>query len=303
MDASIVVVSYNTRELLSLCLESIVNTVIGPSYEVIVVDNASADGSPEAVAQYFPWVRLIRNQDNRGFAAANNQGILASRGRCVLLLNSDAVLLPDAVHRMLAFMDSHPEVGIVGGKLLNPDGSFQSSYADFPNLLGEILLLTGLSRFFLFSTYPSYPEAASREPRRVDWVGGAFIMARREAVEVVGLLDEDYFMYAEEMDWCYRMTRSGWVVFYLPQAQAIHHLGSSSSLIPERKRAQLYRSKCLFLRKNRGWLSATTYRSLVCVVSLLKLVMWRSIELSQNEVRRQRARQNVASYRYVLSSM
>ena len=271
-------------------------------FETIVVDNGSVDGSPEMVTHDFPTVRLITNPDNRGFARANNQAIGVSSGRHALLLNSDAVLVGDTAQTMVRFLDAHPRAGMVGAKLLNPDGSFQASYNDFPGLRHEFLVLSGLARWFLPSTYPSYPEARSRERRSVDWIGGACLMVRRQAFETVGLLDEDYFMYAEEMDWCYRMKRGGWDICYLPEARAVHGSGASSRRAPEFKRAQLYRGKWLFLRKHQGLPRAEAFRLLVQVLSFVKLLRWLPSRLSANLARREQARAQIASYRFVLTS-
>ncbi len=301
VDVSIAVVSYNTRELLADCLRSIQDTAAGVSHEIIVVDNASSDGSAEMVSRDFPNARLIRNQENLGFARANNQAISISRGRLVLLLNSDAVLVTGTVPSMVSFMDAHPEAGIVGGQLINPDGSFQGSYADFPGFLGEVLLLTKLAWAIYPQTYPSYPAAQSRQERAVDWVFGACLMARREAVEAVGLLDGEYFMYTEETDWCFRMRQAGWLVYYLPNARVVHWSGQSASKVPERKRSQLYRSKWLFMRKHRGPVTATAFRFAVLIVSSLKLMVWALSCLSPDAVRRGRALQNVRSYALLLS--
>jgi GT2 family glycosyltransferase len=300
VDLSIVVVNWNTRELLRACLESIRETVDGLTYEAIVVDNASTDGSAELVRTAFPWVRLIVNQANLGFARANNQALHASRGRFVLLLNSDARLLGRAAAAMVELLEANPRAAAVGGKLLNPDGSFQSSYMDFPSLAGELLLLTGLSRWLLPPTYPSHAEAASHEPRQVDWVSGALLMVRRQALEDVGLLDERFFMYTEEVDWCFRMRRRGWAVHYLPAAEAIHHGGGSSGRVPRPKRAQLYASKWRYLRKHHSAGQARLYRGLVRLFSRLKLLAWFSTTLSPDPSRRALGREQVASYRYLL---
>jgi hypothetical protein len=302
VDLSVSIVSWNTRDLLQRCLESVYGTIAGLEFEVLVVDNGSTDGSPEMVRCEYPRATLLANDANVGFARANNQAIRASSGRHVLLLNSDAVLLGHAAELMVRFLDAHPEVGAVGGMLLNPDGSFQSSYADFPELLGETLLLTGLSRWLLPATYPSYPEARSRETRPVDWVGGALLAARRQTLDDVGLLDEGYFMYSEEVDWCYRMKERGWAIYYLPEVRAIHWLGASYGRVPARRRAQLYHSKCRFLRKHRGWLQAAAYGLLVRAVSAVKLLAWLPRELSLDPASRDRARQQVASYRFLLAN-
>jgi GT2 family glycosyltransferase len=303
VDLSIIIVSYNTRDLLAQCMDSIETTVQRVDYEVLVVDNGSVDGSPEMVESRYPTARLIRNRDNRGFAAANNQAIHISNGRFVLLLNSDAVLLPGAVESMLRFMEHEPRAGIAGGQLLNPDGSFQSSFMDFPSLLGEVLLLTKLSRLVYPSTFPSYPPEFSQERRAVDWVSGAFLMARREAIDSVGPLDEEYFMYTEETDWCFRMHKAGWLVFYLPEARACHWIGQSSRKVPERRRSQVYRSKWLFMRKHRGRLIAAAFRAAVRVASVMKLVMWSLAALSPRTTQRQRARGHVHSYSVLLGEL
>lgn len=303
MDLSIIVVNWNTRELLQRCLASVYDTIRGLSFEVIVVDNGSTDGSPEMVASVFSNAILLRNEENRGFAAANNQAMRIGSGRHVLLLNSDAELRDHAAARMVEFLDANPRVGAVGGKLLNPDGSFQNSFADFPGLLSEILLLTGLSRWFCPPGFPSSPEESSRDQREVDWVSGALLMAKSVALASVGLLDEDYFMYVEEVDWCYRMKQSGWLIFYLPDAQAVHCNGGSYRRVPERKRAQLYRSKWLFMRKHRGWLRSSTYLFLVRTLSLCKLVAWFALGFKGTPTRREYARRNVVSYRTLLAEL
>ena len=301
MDVSVVVVSWNTRELLRQCLQSIYTNTGELRVEVLVVDNASTDGSPELVASEFPAAVLLRNERNWGFAHANNQAIARSQGRHVLLLNSDAVLLSGALQVMTTFLDQRADVGVVGAMLLNPDRSFQWSYADFPSFRGELLLATGLSRLVCPTTYPSYPPTQSRETRAVDWVSGACLMARRAAIDAIGLLDEDYFMYTEETDWCYRMRAAGWQVYFLPRAEVVHWSGRSAANVPERKRSQLYRSKWLFLRKHRSRLVAWSFARAIRAASLAKLVGWTLRSLSTDQAARERARQHVRSYRVLLS--
>jgi N-acetylglucosaminyl-diphospho-decaprenol L-rhamnosyltransferase len=303
MDVSISVVSYNTRDLLADCLRSISVATGHLGYEVIVVDNASADGSADMVAAEFSDVQLVRNSENRGFAAANNQALSRARGRYVLLLNSDARLRPGAVNEMARFLDAHPTLGVVGGQLFNADGSFQSSYFDFPDWISELLLLTGISRWLKEPTYPSHTEIESREQRRVDWVSGALFMVRRQAVAEVGPLDEAYFMYAEEVDWCFRMRRGGWGVAYLPQAQALHIAAASAHRQPERRRAQVYRSKCIFVRKHWGTWQATLFVALVRCVSAAKLSAWWARSLVGERARREAAASQTKSYRVLLSTL
>ncbi len=303
MDLSICIVSWNTRDLLRRCIESIGDTIDGLDHEIIVIDNASSDDSAQLIAREFPGVHLIQNSDNRGFARANNQGIAVSRGRHVLLLNSDAVLLPGAAREMVEFLDAHPKVGIVGARLLNADGSFQASFADFPSLLGETLLATGLARHVFSPVYPSYSEERSGQERSVDWIFGACMMVRRAAIELVGPLDEDYFMYTEETDWCYRMRQGGWAVYYLPTARVKHWSGQSSNTAPIRKRSQLYRSKWLFLRKRRGTLRAGAFAVTLRVASALKLGLWAIRSLSPRPDGRKWARQQAQSYVLLLREL
>jgi N-acetylglucosaminyl-diphospho-decaprenol L-rhamnosyltransferase len=303
VDVSIIVVSYNTADLLRACLRStgVPGDSSEPTQEVIVVDNASDDHSAEMIAREFPSVRLVVNSENRGFAAAMNQAMDVAHGRHFLLLNSDAILRARAVQHLWTFLETHPRVALVGGQLFNRDGSFQSAYADFPTWLDEACLLTGLSRRVASRGYPSHPESRSQTTRSVGWVGGALLMARREAVLEVGRLDEAYFMYAEEMDWCLRMHQHGWEVAYLPDAQAVHWSGGSAHRQPERRRAQVYRSKWLYMRKHWGWPQAQGYRALVRVVSLMKLALWRGATLAPDPMRRSEAASQVASYRYLLA--
>jgi N-acetylglucosaminyl-diphospho-decaprenol L-rhamnosyltransferase len=303
VDLSIIVVSYNTRELLRTCLQSIYDTIQELRFEVFVVDNNSADGSADMVAGEYPQARVIRNHENAGFARANNQAISVSRGRHVLLLNSDAVLLPGSARAMLDTIDQQPRVAVVGAQLLNPDGSFQGSYADFPTVTGELLLATKLARFFHSPTYPNYPAEQSQRERVVDWVSGACLMARRAAIEEVGLLDEEYFMYTEETDWCYRMSRAGWQVVYQPRARVVHWVSQSSKRVPERRRSMVYRSKWLFMRKHRGRVAASVFRASLWTASALKLCLWASRSLGPGSTRRDLALQHARSYQLVLSAL
>ena len=274
IDLSIIIVNWNTRDLLEQCLSSVYATTHDIPFEVFVVDNASSDGSVEIVRERFPEVQLIENEENLGFAKANNQAIRESKGRYILLLNSDTVVLSGAIERMIEFMDGHPEAGAVGAKLLNPDGSFQASYNDFPTPLSELVLLAGLSRVVYNPYYPSYPPDLSNERRECDWVGGACLMVRKEAIEEVGLLDENYFMYVEEVDWCYRLRKAGWKVYYLPEAQIVHWGGQSSRRERGKARRLLRKSELLFFKKHYGPLLATCLQIAICLFSLVRMGLW-----------------------------
>jgi len=245
-DISFVIVNWNTRELLKNCLESVVRTVHDLTYEVIVVDNASIDGSVAMVQDFLPQVRIIANDKNRGFGAANNQAFQTMEGRYALLLNTDTVLTEDAVRELFSFMESHPEAGMSCGQLLNRDGSKQNSIAPFPTLF---TLLTNISLLeYLFpGKYPS-KRYDHRQPIAVDSGVGACLMVRRAAMDAVGWFDERYFFFFEETDWAYRMHLAGWRIFHVPAARIYHFQGQSIG--PDiRSRIEFYRSRYQFFKK------------------------------------------------------
>jgi GT2 family glycosyltransferase len=260
MDLSVIVVNWNTIDLLAQCLQSVYDTVSNPALEVIVVDNASTDGSPAMVRSHFPQARLIENQKNKGFAQANNQAICASHGRYVLLLNSDTIALPGALEVMVHFADRYTEAGIVGCRLLNADGSLQHSWAQFPTFWSELL----------GRNIRKWRPLADELAYEVDWVGGACLLARRDAIEEVGLLDEGFFMYSEETDWCYRMVQQGWKVCYLAEAEVVHLGGGSSKRRGDARAVALYRSKLRFFRKHHGAFEALLLRAALAAGFLFK---------------------------------
>lgn len=251
-DVSIIVVSWNTRELLAQCLASVYETVTDLTFDVWVVDNASTDASVEMVKNAFPMVNLITNSKNEGFARANNRAMALSQGRYVLLLNSDAIATPGAILSLVKLAEAEPRAGIVGAQLVNPDGSFQASHTPFPSLWQEFLVLSALGRLFRGRWYPSQGPEADKGPQMVDYVEGACLLARRQAVEEVGGLDEGYFMYAEEVDWCYEMKQAGWQVWYQPAAKVIHIGGGSSQGRSVQREGDLYRSRVRLFRKQHG---------------------------------------------------
>ena len=270
IDVSVIILNWNTRDLLGQCLRSLYDTMSGLKFEVVVVDNASADGSVEMVRRAFPQVRLITNAENLGFARANNRAMAASYGRFMLLFNSDAIATSDAIQALVSLAEKEPRAGIVGAQLLNPDRSFQASHTPFPTLWQELLVLTGLGRLFRGRWYPSRGPEDNKGPQVVDYVEGACMLVRRAAFEDVGGMDEGYFMYAEEVDWCYTMRRQGWQVWYQPVAQVIH-LGSASS---RRRRPQretdLYRSRVRFFRKYYGGSAARLLKIQICTLTAIK---------------------------------
>lgn len=251
VDLSIVIVNWNTCDLLAECLRSIDRTVRSAdelSVEVWVVDNASTDASVTMVHSQFSWVKLIENAKNVGFAAANNQAIRKASGRYVVLLNSDTVIHPGALATLVNFMEGMPQSGACCPRLLNADGSLQHACHPMLTPGREFWRLLFLERVWPRATYPL--EAwDNTQPHRVEAIKGACLLLRQAALAQIGLLDERYFMYTEEVDLCYRLHMAGWELWYVPQAAVTHLGGGSSRQIAEEMYVQLYRSKLQFYRK------------------------------------------------------
>jgi len=222
----------------------------GISREVIVVDNGSQDGSGNEVKKTFPFIHLVENQKNMGFAKAVNQGLQKASGRYILLLNPDTQMKGGAIERFVSFMDSHSDTGVAGAQLLNSDGSKQNSIANFPSLATE-LLNKRLLRWLFPKRFPG-KEKNYPEPVEVNSVIGACMMVRREALDQVGSLDEDYFLFLEETDWCYRMKKAGWKIHHVPQTEVFHFQGKSAERDKKRSRVEYFRSRYHFFKKNRG---------------------------------------------------
>lgn len=229
MDLSIVIVSYNTRELLRECLASLRAGAAGLAVETFVVDNASRDGSAEMVAEHFPDVRLIRNPDNRGFAAANNLALAEAVGRYVMLLNPDTVVRAGAFPELVRFMDGRERAGYCGPRLVNGDGSHQASARRFPTWWTAAGALLGWDKRHPLSRHCGELHAAhgDRKEMPAGWLTGACLLVRRAAMAQVGVLDDGYFMYFEETDWCRRLAQAGWEGWYVPSAEVVHYGGQS----------------------------------------------------------------------------
>jgi len=250
MVLSICIVSWNTREMLASCLSSLELYLGDIEHEITVVDNASRDGSPSMLRERFPGVRLIENLENVGFARATNQALRESRGRYLLLLNSDTRLIDVSLQGMLVFMDEHQDVGATGACLLSPDRTIQVYVTTLPSLWQHMAQTIGLDRWPLINRRTS--RDLSTGPREVERIKGACLMVRRKVVSEVGLLNEDLFLYAEEDDWCLRIREAGWKVFYLPDVRVVHHGQASVDQVAEEMFLQLYKSKVAFYRKHRG---------------------------------------------------
>ncbi len=232
-DISIVITSYNSGDLVGNCIESIAKNIKQHSCEIVVVDDASVDGSADMVRDKYPQVKLIINDINQGYVRSNNAGMSSAGGRYVMSLNSDTVVLDGSVDKIIRFMDEHPDAGAVGPKLLNSDGSIQlQARRGFPTPVNSLLYFSGLSRLFpksrLFGGYLlTYLD--DKSAAEVDSLCGAAMVVRREVIDKVGLMDESYFMYGDDLDWCYRIKQAGWKVYYLPEAEVIHYGGRGGS--------------------------------------------------------------------------
>jgi GT2 family glycosyltransferase len=249
---TVVVINWNTKEDLIACLSSIKDELRFPLSEVLVVDNGSADGSGERVRREHSWVELLENEKNLGFAKAANIALRRMGGRYVLLLNPDTRVKERTIEKLFSFMETHREAGAAGAQLFNGDGTKQNSIANFPSLTTELLNKPVL-RWLFPKRFPG-KERFYAEPLEVDSVIGAAMIVRREAMERVGLLDEDFFLFLEETDWCFRMKRAGWKIYHVPEAEIYHFQGRSAEIEKKRAKVEYYRSRYHFFKKNRGGL-------------------------------------------------
>lgn len=260
-EVSIIIVSWNAREYLIGCLMSLYEEDL-PWAEIIVVDNGSSDGSPEAVEELFPEVRIIRSDENLGFAKANNIGIMASAGKYVCLVNSDVVVLGGCLEALKSRMDSDPSAGLVCPKVLNPDMTLQPTLRRFPSIKGALLSAIGLD------SRNCMPHDRVME---AEAVSGCFMLVRRAAIDQAGLLDERFFFYAEDKDWCRRIRNSGWKIIFLPEAKAVHYGGSSSSAAPVRFYIELHKANLKYWRKHHGSAWAAVYLAIVMLHQALRI--------------------------------
>jgi GT2 family glycosyltransferase len=284
MDLSIIIVSWNTSALLQQCLDSIYRTPARFTFEVIVVDNGSTDDSVSLVNTNYPAVRLIRNQKNLGFAQANNQGLQTGTGRYFLLLNSDTIVCPGALDALIDAADAAPTVGMVGPKLLNMDGTLQKSWSSFPSFWSEVLGKNFRGR----KPVPNTPNTFE-----VDWIMGACMLVRAETIQEVGKMDEDYFFYSEETDWCFRIRKRNWKIWYTTNAEVYHLGGGSADRGSVIQLVRLYQGKLLYFRKNHGRLASTTLRfglalaNTFGVLRRLLFMNWQARKASLERIRNQ----------------
>jgi hypothetical protein len=250
-DLSVIIVSYNTRDLLRDCLQSVYRSE-NVHLQVFVVDNASSDRSAAMVAAEFPDVQLIENTRNRGFAAANNLAIRLARGTHVLLLNPDATVFPNTVARLAAVLEAHPRAAAAGPSVVNPDGTFQSCGYRFPTLVSELRQSRRVNKLLTAILGPLPADRGASECAEVDWCDGACLMIRSAALTEVGLLDEQFFLYTEELDWCFNARRAGWSILVAPDVTTVHHRGQSSVEARPEVAALLVETRLRYYRKNHG---------------------------------------------------
>lgn len=274
IDISVIIVEFNTAKILSDCLNSLSGQMKrleekkSAKVEVIVVDNASSDDSVKMVRNEFPWVRLVVNEENIGFSRANNQAARLSKGEFLLFLNSDTLLCEKSLENLWSFWQNHENAGVVGPKLLNPDGTSQPSVGSFPSL-GVVSLMLFWEHFF----GSRMVRASFLEEKEVDWVMGAALMTKKEVWEKVGGWDEAIFMYMDEVEFCYRIKKAGWPIFFYPEAEVIH-LGRASSRRGKKDPIiNIYRGLVYFYQKHRGKLARWVLHFLLKTKAILALIL------------------------------
>jgi N-acetylglucosaminyl-diphospho-decaprenol L-rhamnosyltransferase len=260
MELSIIIVNWNTRDLVAKCLDSIYAYPPNCNFDIWVVDNASSDGSAQTVRERFSNVRLIENRENLGFARANNQVIRESVGAHLLFINSDTVIQSDALSRLFAFAHTHPQAGVVGAFLLNRDETPQYSYSNFPSIWSETACAFGLDSRFPFSIWFAPPRDSAEDWVRRDCVPGAAFMIKRSVLDAVGFFDEQFFMYSEEVDLQLRVKKAGWENYIIRSARIIHLGGASIRQSAAAMKAELFRSKVYYFRKHHNPISAFVLR-------------------------------------------
>lgn len=290
MDISIVIINWNTREMLRDCLASVYAGLGDLGAEVIVVDNASGDGSPDMVDADFPRATLIRNRENTGFAAANNQAFRIARGRHVLLLNSDTLVHGDVLSASVAYLDDQPDVGAMGCRVLNRDGSLQITGSRFPSLVNLFLQGSGLSRLpgAFFDRYRMI-RWDRRDAREVDVISGCYMLVRRAVLDDVGLLDEAFFFYGEETDWCRRMQQAGWRLMFAPVGEITHFGGGSVNSLNHKRDVMLTEGTVRLHRKHFGLAGGVACWLLLAGFNISRALAWSVLALGGREKARQRA--------------
>jgi GT2 family glycosyltransferase len=301
IELSIIIVSYNVCDFLQKCIKSIVDAKINHAYEIIIVDNYSTDESSSKIRGEFPAIIWFQNEKNLGFAAANNQGINLSKGQFILLLNPDTKVKTGSIEALLQVMLDDPSVGACGSKLVNQDGSLQLSCYPFPTLANEIVRLHHLEKLFPQTQYPidhwdnnlTYP---------VDNIQGASLLLRKAALDEVGLLDESFFVYTEEVDLNYRLKKAGWKNVYVPTSEIVHFGGQSTKQNKTEMFLELYKTKIQFFRKHYGAVKTNFYKFMLFETSLMRIIIGKILNVFQKTTDRQMLINNYSNLIRNLSS-
>ncbi len=306
LDLTVVIVNWNARDALRDCIDSVFAHLGELSAEVIVVDNASADESATMVAREFPGATLIANDTNRGFAAANNQAMRLARGRYILLLNPDTVVLDDVLARSIEYTEAHRDIGVLGCQIMDGPDSIQPTCFRFPSPISVALWSSGLSAMLPrssvagFATYGRWDRLTERD---VDVVSGMFMLVRREALEHVGLMDEDYFVYAEEADWCFRFWQAGWRCVFAPVGRIEHVEGGSLSTrqVSAKMYVEKQKNLLIFHKKRLGPVRWAASKLLFTSSMVLRSLAWVAIAMAGSETARAKAAQSAAAARFHLT--
>ncbi len=275
LDLSVIIVSWNVRDFLAACLDSIRANTGDLALEVLVVDSASSDGTLDMLRTRYNWVKALPQSENIGFTRSNNIGLEAAKGRALMLLNPDTEIIGDALVQMVRYLEAHADVGIVGPHTLNSDGTTQSTRRRFPTLMTALFESTWLERFAPRRVLDRYyvREISDDATADVDWVQGSALMVRRDVVEQIGHLDAQYVMFSEEMDWCKRAHDKGWRVVYIGSATIIHHGGKSTDQVAASKHIYFQQSKLRYFSKFHGPLAALALRVYLVILYTQQLAV------------------------------
>lgn len=276
MDISIIVVNWNTVDMLRDCLTSVVQNLDDLDAEVIVIDNASSDGSQEMVEREFQNVVLIKNKENVGFAAANNQGFRIAKGEYVLLLNSDTIVHGDVLKQSVNYLAEHKSVGAMGCRVLNTDGSVQLTCSEFPTLTNLLVMSSGLWKLKSPRWFGKYlmTDWQRDSERSVEVISGCYLLLRQEVIREVGPLDEHFFFFGEETDWCYRIRSAGWQLMFAPVGEITHHGGGSVKKLNHKRDLLLTNSKVKLHRKHGGLVAASVCWLILAFFNATRAVFW-----------------------------
>lgn len=298
---SIIIVSYNVETFLIDCIESLKTKPSDLPVEIIVVDNNSTDNSVRKLQQKFPEIIIIQSESNIGFAAANNLGASCAKGEYLFLLNPDTVVEEDAIDELYNFLALQSSAGAVGSYLKNPDGTFQISCYPFPTLFRELWRLLHLDRIIPFGSYPQH-KWDTKSPRKCDVVQGTSLMIKHSVWDALQGLDENFFIYSEEVDFCYRLVKAGYENYWIPTSRVIHYGGQSTSQFAREMFIQLYRAKIQYFKKHHGNFVASIYKNILLIASLLRLIVSPLVSWNNPHAKIQQ-RQIQENYKYLMASL